>query len=129
MMNRLLKFSTIVILLLLVIALILFIFVGNSIYSGKGASLTFQNKSGLSISSATISVSGKLCGFKKLENQGEVNCYFDNLSDSHYQVEVELSNGSNYKANLGYVTGGMNFSDLIIINTAGEITLDSSPST
>ncbi|MFV1975615.1 MAG: hypothetical protein ACC651_07675 [Candidatus Scalindua sp.] len=128
-MKRLLKFSTIVFLLLFLIALILLVFIGNSFYFGKGALLTFQNNSGHSISSATISVSGKLCGFKKLENQGEVNCYFENLSDSHYKVEVQLSNGSNYKASLGYVTGGMNFSDVITINEAGEITLASSPST
>ena len=129
-MNKFFKFSTIAFLLLFLIGLILFISIGHSVYSGKGASLTFKNQSGLTISIAIISVSGQSCSVKKLENHGEINCYFGNLGDSGYTVYVELSNGSKFNAeSLGYVTGGIDFSDIITINEEGEISLEQYNST
>lgn len=125
MLIKLIKFSTTVILLLVIIGLVLFIILDHGIYSGKGASLTFRNESGLTITSATIDLSGKTCSVKKLEDTGEIICYFADLTDSGYNVQVELINGSKFKSNdLGYVCGGINFTDVITINKVGEIKLD-----
>ena len=126
-MKSFFKFTTIVFLLLFLSVLVFFVSINNN--NDNGASLTFTNKSGHSISRATITVSGKTCGFKGLENLGEVNCYFENLYDSHYHINIELSTGSNINADLGYVTSGMSFNHLIIINSAGEIIFEPSPST
>jgi len=124
MLKNIFKFSTIALLLLFLIGLVLLITAGHSIYSGKGASLIFKNQSGLTITSASIGVRGQSCSVKRLENNGEINCYFGNLSDSGYQVDVELSNGLIFKADdLGYVTGGIDFIDTIIINEKGGIIL------
>lgn len=120
------KFTTIVLLLFPLIGLILFFTIGHSVYSGKGASLKFVNASGQTVTSAQITVSGKFCTVKKLGTGGEYECRFENLSDSSYSVAVTLQNGAVYSANsLGYVTGGMNFSDTITINEAGVIKLAS----
>ena len=116
--------------MLTLIGLVLFFAIGHSVYSGKGSSLQFVNASGQTVTSAQITVSGKSCSVKKLGVAGEVECYFENLSDSSYSVAVTLQNGTVYSANsLGYVTGGMNFNDTITINEAGVFKLDSSPST
>ena len=129
-MKALLKFSSITMLLLILIALVLFFAVGQSIFSNKGSSLTFVNNSGQTLQSATISVAGKSCGVKALQAGGEMQCYFENLHDSSYSVSVKLENGTSHAAeSLGYVTGGMNFIDTITINHSGKINLDSSPST
>lgn len=125
-MKTLFKFSTIVLLLLTLIGLILFFTIGHRVYSGKGASLKFVNASGQAVASAQITVSGKSCNVKKLGAGGEFECYFENLSDSSYSVAVTLQSGAVHSANsLGYVTGGVNFSDTITINEAGVIKLDS----
>jgi len=130
MLKKILNYSAIVILLFLLAGLTLFIVIDYSFYSGKGTSVTIKNQSGQSISSMIVSVSGKSCSVKNLENHGEINCYFSNLTDSSYSVDVVLNNGALYKAeNLGYVTGGVNFSDTIIINEMGEINLAQSSST
>ena len=127
-MKTLFKFSTIALLLLTLIGLMLFFAIGHGVYSGKGASLRFVNASGQTVTSAQIAVSGRFCSVKRLGG-GEIECYFENLSDSSYSVAVTLQDGAVYSANgLGYVTGGMNFDDTITINEAGEIKLDSKTS-
>jgi len=123
MLKKIIKFSTLVVLLLILIGLVLIIFVGHGVYSGKGATLTFRNESGFTIKTATITLSGYTCGVKKLEDTGEISYYFGNLSDSSYSVQVELVNGSIFQDEVGYVCGGMNFRDIITINKAGEIIL------
>jgi hypothetical protein len=129
-MKAFLKFSTITILLFFLIGIVLFIAIGNSVYSGKSASLKFVNKSGQRIESADISVAGKSCSVKGLGVAGEIVCHFENLHDSSYSVSVTLESGYVFSAaSLGYVTGGMNFNDTITINHSGEINLVSSPST
>lgn len=129
-MKTLLKFSTIALLLLTLIGLTLFFAIGHSVYSGKGATLKFVNASGQTVLSAQITVSSKFCSVKNLGVGGEVECYFENLSDSSYSVVVTLENGAEYSTNsLGYVTGGINFNDTITINEAGEFKLISKTST
>ena len=129
-MKAIFKFSTIALLLLFLIGTVLFFVIGNSVYSGKSASLKFVNNSGQRIESADISVAGKTCSVKGLSVGGEIECYFENLYDSSYSVSVTLKGGAVFSAtSLGYVTGGMNFHDTITINNSGVIELVSSPST
>jgi hypothetical protein len=129
-MKSFFKFSTIALLLVFLIGVVLLFAIGNSVYSGKGASLKFVNGSGQRIESAHISVAGKSCSVKKLGAGGEIDCHFESLYDSSYSVSVTLEGGSVYSStSLGYVTGGMNFNDTITINQSGVIELVSSPST
>lgn len=129
-MKAFLKFSTIATLLIVLIGLALFFAIGNSVYSGKSASLRFMNSTGQHIESAQISVAGQTCSVKELGIGGEIQCHFENLYDSSYSVSVKLQNGTVYtEPSLGYVTGGMNFNDTITINQSGVIELASSPST
>jgi hypothetical protein len=124
MVKKITKFSIVVTLLLALIGLVLMVLL-VSIYTSKGASFTFRNESGFTITSATITLSNKTCSVKKLETTGEINCYFSNLSDSHYSVEVDLANGSKIQKDLGYVSGGMDFIDVITLSKDGELTLKS----
>ncbi len=129
-MKAFFKFSTISLLLVVLIGLVLFFAIGNSVYSGKSASLKFVNSSGQLIESAQISVAGKSCSVRELGAGGEIECHFENLHDSSYSVYITLKGGAVYsEPSLGYVTGGMNFSDTITINRSGVIELVSSPST
>ncbi len=129
-MKALFKFSTIAFLLAVFIGLVAFFAIGNSVYSGKSASLRFMNSTGQHIQSAQISVAGQSCSVKELGVGGEINCHFENLYDSSYSVSVILQNGTVYtESSLGYVTGGMNFNHTITINQSGVIELASSPST
>ena len=129
-MKAFFKLSTIVFLLVVLIGLVAFFAIGNSVYSGKSASLRFMNSTGQHIQSAQISVAGQSCSVKELGVGGEMQCYFENLYDSSYSVSVKLQNDTVYKEpSLGYVTGGMNFNDTITINQSGVIELISSPST
>ncbi|WP_422412538.1 MULTISPECIES: hypothetical protein [unclassified Endozoicomonas] len=129
-MKALFKFSTIALLLIVLIGLVLFFAIGHSVYSGKGASVKFVNSSGQHIESAYISVAGQSCSVKQLGVGGEIECHFENLHDSSYSVSVTLQGGTVYsEPSLGYVTGGMNFNDTITINQSGAIELVSSPST
>ena len=129
-MKALFKFSTIAVLLVVLIGLVLFFAIGNSVYSGKSASLKFVNSSGQHIQSASITVAGQSCSVKELGTGGEIQCHFENLYDSSYSVSVKLQSGAVYaEPSLGYVTGGMNFNDTITINKSGVIELVSNPST
>ena len=101
-----------------------FYIVGNSIYKGKYAKVTFINDSGKTIKQVTIHLSGKLCSAKGLIHTGEVHCVFENLYDSGYLVEGTLDDGNIFKSNsMGYVTGGINFNDLITLNPSNNVTL------
>ncbi len=129
-MKALLIFSTIAFLLVVLITLVVFFAIGNSVYSGKTASMSFVNSSGQNIQFAKISVAGKSCSVKDLDVNGEIHCNFENLHDSSYSVSVTLENGKVYKEpNLGYVTGGINFNHTITINKSGVIKIASTPST
>ncbi len=129
-MKAFFKFSTIAFLLVVLIGLVAFFAIGNSVYSGKSASLRFMNSTGQHIQSAQISVAGQSCGVRELGVGGEISCHFENLYDSSYSVSVTLQNGTVYtEPSLGYVTGGMNFNHTITINQSGVIELASSPST
>ncbi|RXJ65901.1 hypothetical protein CS022_24675 [Veronia nyctiphanis] len=127
-MKAFFKFSTIVFLLVILIGLVLILSVRHSMFSGKGASLTFVNSSGQNLQSAHISVAGQSCSVKQLGVGGEIKCHFENLHDSSYSVTVTLQGGVAYtEPSLGYVTGGMNFNDTITINQSGAIELVSGP--
>jgi hypothetical protein len=129
-MKAFFKFSTIALLLVVLIGLVLLFAIGNSVYSGKIASLKFVNNSGQLIESANILVAGKSCSVKKLGAGGEIVCHFENLHDSSYSVSVTLQGGAVYsEPSLGYVTGGLNLNDTIVINRSGVIELVSIPST
>jgi hypothetical protein len=129
-MKALFKFSTIALLLVALIGLVLFFAIGNSVYSGKGASLKFVNSSGQHIQLASITVAGQSCSVKELGAGGEIQCHFEDLYDSSYSVSVKLKSGTIYtEQSLGYVTGGMNFYHTITINQSGVIALVSSSST
>ena len=123
-MKAFFKFSTIVILLLVLIGLVVVIAVSHSFYSGKGASVRFVNASKYSLQLATISVSGRSCSVKELGAGGEVNCYFQNLYDDGYTVSVTTEDGGIFKSDsMGYVTGGINFHDTITFNEDGSFVL------
>jgi hypothetical protein len=129
-MKALFNFSTIVLLLIVLIGFVFFFAIGNSVYSGKSASLKFVNGTSQRVESALISVAGKSCRVKELAVGGEMECHFDNLYDSSYSVSVTMQSGAVYsEPSLGYVTGGMDFNDTITINQSGVIELVSSPST
>ncbi len=118
------KILTYATLLLFLIAIVLLFIIGNSVYSGKSAKVSFINNSGREIKSATISVSGKSCSVKKLQHTGEMHCIFENLTDSSYMVEGTLTNGNSFKGNsMGYVTGGINFNDKITLESTNEVVL------
>jgi len=105
-------------------AIVVFYIIGTSVYQGKYAKVTFLNNSGSTIEKAIVTVSNKSCSVTKLQYKGAINCYFENLTDSGYIVEGELSNGSKFKSNsIGYVTGGMNFNDKLTLEATSEITL------
>ena len=98
--------------------------VGSSVYQGKSAKVTFINDSGETINQVIIHLSGKRCSVKGLINTGEVHCVFENLHDSGYQVEGYLNDGNTFKSdNMGYVTGGINFNDVITLNSSNEVIL------
>ena len=126
-MNAIFKFSTITILLIVLISLVLFFAIGHSVYSGKGSSVKFVNASDQVIKSAIVSVSGKSCSVKGLGVGGEVNCYFQDLYDDSYSVSVILDSGKVFiNESMGYVTGGIDFNDTITFNNDGGFNLDSS---
>jgi len=126
-MKALFKFTTVVFLLTILIGLVLVFSLSNSMYSEKGVTLTFVNSSGQRIESAHITVAGQSCRVKKLGAKGEMQCQFKNLYDSSYSVSITLHNGHLYtEPKLGYVTGGINFNDIIRINSLGEISIVSS---
>jgi hypothetical protein len=109
---------------------VLFFAIGHSVYSGKGSSLKFVNASGQVIKSAVVSVSGKSCSVKELGVGGELNCYFQDLTDSGYSVSATLGNGEVFtNESMGYVTGGINFNDTITFQKDGSFNLDSDIST
>ena len=98
--------------------------VGSSIYQGKYAKVNFINDSGKTINQVTIHLSGKLCSAKGLIHKGEFHCIFENLHDSSYQVEGTLSDNTKFKSNsMGYVTGGINFNDIVTLNASNEVIL------
>ena len=98
--------------------------VGSSVYQGKSAKVTFINDSGKTINQVIIHLSGKHCSAKGLIHTGEVHCVFENLHDSGYQVESALNDGNTFKSdNMGYVTGGINFNDLITLNSSNKVVL------
>lgn len=128
-MKTFFKFTTIVILLIMLIGLVLVFFVSNSFYEGKGTSIKFINYSGQPIVSANILVAGQACSVKHLGVNGELQCYFENLYDSHYAVSVTLQSGSGFtEESLGYVTSGVDYYDTISINSFGKIVLESATS-
>ena len=119
------KILTCTSLLLILITLILFFGIGQSVYQGKSAKVLFLNKSGHTITHATVSVSGKSCSVQLLLNNGQVQCAFEALTDSGYIVEGALSNGDVFNSpSLGYVTGGLNFNHTLVLNSSNEVTLN-----
>ena len=129
-MKAFFKFSTVAVLLLALIGLVLLFGLGYSLYQNKGANLKFINASGQHLESVKVLVSGKQCSVSKLGPNGEFSCYFENLSDSSYAVTATSQSGKVYSvSSLGYVSGGMNFNDIITINQSGVIALESIPST
>lgn len=129
-MKAIFKFSTVVLLLLLLIGLVVFVSVGYSVYSGKGATVKLVNLSGQVIVEASVSVAGQTCSVKKLGSGGEIQCHFKNLHEGSYSISATMQNGEVFlEPNLGYVTGGINFNDTITINQSGVIALVSKSST
>lgn len=129
-MKAIFKFSTNAILLIVLITLVLFFYIGHSVYLGKGASLKFVNASGQIIRFAVASVSGKSCSVKELGVRGKFKCYFQNLTDSNYSVSMTLRNGEVFtNESIGYLTGGLNFNDTITFQKDGSFNLDSNIST
>ncbi len=118
------KIFTCAILLLVLITIVIFYIIGSSIYQGKYAKVTFFNNSGTTIERAIVTVSGKSCSVKKLQQNGEIRCYFENLNDSGYRVEGELIGGIKFKSkSIGYVTGGMNFNHKLTLEPTYEVTI------
>ena len=98
--------------------------VGSNVYQGKYAKMAFINNSGKTINQVVIHLSGKLCSAKGLIHTGELHCIFENLHDSSYQVEGILSDNRKFKSSsMGYVTGGMNFNDVVTLNSSNEVIL------
>ena len=98
--------------------------IGSSVYQGKSSKVTFINDSGKTINQVIIQLSSKHCSAKGLIHTGEVHCVFENLHDSGYLVEGVLSDGGTFKSNsMGYVTGGMNFNDLLTLNSSNKVIL------
>jgi len=118
------KIFTCTILLLILIAMVVIYIIGSRIYQGKYAKVIFLNDSGTTIERAIVTVSGKSCSVKKLQQGGEICCYFERLTDSGYTVEGELTNGIKFKSkSMGYVTGGMNFNDKLILEPTYKVTI------
>ena len=129
-MKALLKFSTIAILLIILIGIVVVGIIGHEVYSGKGVALTFINNSGQSADSVVIAVSGQSCSANGLERGGKFSCRIENLSDSGYNVQVKLRSGSTFSVkDFGYVTGGMESVEEITINENGEIKFSSGAGT
>lgn len=120
-MKDFLKFSTIVGLLsFLILLLFVVIFVYTEL-SGGTASLRLVNSTGQHIESAQISLAGETCSVMNLGVGGQFQCSFGNLEEGSYSVSVKLQDGSIYNnSNLGYVTSGMDFDDIITIQSTGQ---------
>ena len=86
----------------------------------------FINASDFQIAKVIVSVSGKFCSAKELGVGGELNCTFQDLYDDGYAVTVTTSEGNEYSNDsMGYVTGGINFTDTITFKKDGSFELKS----
>ena len=103
--------------LLLALIVLVIVLVGYGHYSNKGTVVRFVNLSSNAISTIRIDVSGRFCEAKEVGINGELTCQFTDLSDSEYEVNIELTDGTQISNELGYVTGGINFNDVIEFNS------------
>lgn len=110
----------------LLLAFVLITYRAWNVYLVSDATLTFRNISNQSIVEAEISLAGQSCKFGKLAVGAETQCKFTELHDSSYNVVITLESGEVVtNESMGYVTHGMSFDDVITLNEAGELKLES----
>lgn len=108
-------------LFLLLIGILLFWLIGKSIYDGKYAAIEFVNNSGELLEVVSISVHERTCSASGLLPDGNLKCVFENLTDGSYRIVGETKSGRKFIDNLGYVSGGMNFNDKIVLEKDGVV--------
>lgn len=94
------------------IALFIFCLVGCT----RESNVTLQNNSNSEISKAIIEVCNQKFVVSNLKSGNSQNFVFVAKFDSHYSVKVDFANGRQLNKELGYVTNGMTFNDLLVVD-------------
>lgn len=96
--------------------------INNLIAAKNFSDVTVENKSSKEINSMSMELCGSSQSFAQIMPEKKVSTRFEINGDCHYSVEVLFQDGKKTKFSDGYVTGGYNFKDTIIIkNEANSI--------
>ena len=74
-----------------------------------------SNESSETIASVQVSVCGQLFSFPDVSEGKYVHARYDVASDSHYEIKVSFRSGRTLEGDIGYVTNGNDFFDVIEI--------------
>jgi len=77
--------------------------------------VTVENKSNKEINSLSVELCSSSQSFAQIMPEKSISTRFEINGDCHYSVEVLFQDGKKTKFSDGYVTGGYNFKDTIII--------------
>ncbi|MDH5718803.1 MAG: hypothetical protein OEZ22_14345 [Spirochaetia bacterium] len=110
-------------LFLIIILFSIFWFIGESEYKEKYANLEFINNSGEPLDIVSITLNSKTCSVNRLLASDSLKCIFKNIYDDSYHIEIKYKNGKHLKDNLGYVTRGISFDDILILTSEGHLKL------
>lgn len=74
-----------------------------------------SNESSETIASVQVSVCGQMFSFPDVSEGKYVLARYDVASDSHYEIKVSFRSGRTVEGEVGYVTNGNDFFDVIEI--------------
>lgn len=92
--------------------------------SNKG-NFSLVNKSNESITHASVTICGKKIEFTNIQPGESESGSYDVKSDSHYTIEIEFQSGKKLREETGYVTNGMDFQHVIMVDSSNVEISDS----
>lgn len=113
---------------LIAVALAILLGVGVWLYPRFQHRLTVVNQSGQSVKLLTITVGGETTRFENIPPAGSASGPFTVRGDDHFRVQVSLQDGTEIRAEGGYVTNG-SFGDRVrfTIRPGGRVEIDQGP--
>ncbi|HOY64061.1 MAG TPA: hypothetical protein PLK80_17890 [bacterium] len=76
---------------------------------------TLTNQSDEMIAHGTVSICGKTFAFENVEKDDSIEETYEAKGDSHYSITVVFASGATIKDEIGYVTTGFNYEDIITV--------------
>jgi hypothetical protein len=95
-------------------ALVVF-FVGLRIFRVHTGVVTLENRAQETVTHASLEVCGQRLSFGAIPSGESRAATFKLYGDSDYDVTVRFSSGREIRAQIGYATGGMDSTELIVI--------------